>query len=372
MKIDGFEGVKLPLLFASTVGVGLPSVLLIPSYAARKPGLYRMILFLPVILMHLALPLVFSCDTEVVERASALFLFSWLANFRIIGLCLNRGPLTFQSWTPLQTLLVLYLPIFPRPPSQSQKKAGRLQDSSGTSTSLLIQWISKIALLSVVVLLLNDKRSNQDFKNLLYPWALYSFLGLLMDGPAAFFLSLVNIQILPTFDRPWLSSSLSDFWGRRWNITTSHTLRVIVYDPIAEGVLIKAEGDKHEKTLKKEDRTYGRLAGLLATFIASGIIHESIFVVLQSTGPLVCLKWLAFFSIQGPLMMFEWYLHKVAVKAGWQPRTLISRVVTISLLMLLAHLWFYPPCTVDSDLAERVVREVMSCLDRVLAWLYIR
>ncbi len=31
------------------------------------------------------------------------------------------------------------------------------------------------------------------------------------------------------------STSLADFWGRRWNITTSHVLRALVYDPIVEG-----------------------------------------------------------------------------------------------------------------------------------------
>lgn len=31
------------------------------------------------------------------------------------------------------------------------------------------------------------------------------------------------------------STSLTDFWGRRWNITTSSVLRTLIYDPIVEG-----------------------------------------------------------------------------------------------------------------------------------------
>lgn len=34
---------------------------------------------------------------------------------------------------------------------------------------------------------------------------------------------------------PLQSTSLSDFWALRWNVTTSHLLRAIIYDPIVEG-----------------------------------------------------------------------------------------------------------------------------------------
>lgn len=50
---------------------------------------------------------------------------------------------------------------------------------------------------------------------------LVGFLGLLMDGPAAFATSVLRLRIIPTFDQPWYSSSLADYWGRRWNISTS-------------------------------------------------------------------------------------------------------------------------------------------------------
>lgn len=63
------------------------------------------------------------------------------------------------------------------------------------------------------------------------------FLGIIMDGPASLLTSLVGLSIVPTFDQPWLSSSLADFWGRRWNVTTSSVLRTVVYDVVVEGTL---------------------------------------------------------------------------------------------------------------------------------------
>jgi len=91
--------------------------------------------------------------------------------------------------------------------------------------------------------------------------AMYCFLGALMDGSGSAMTGLLGLKLIPTFDQPWLvsdlspswygsdtlsmstyktrilaqSESVSDFWGRRWNITTSHMLRALIYDPIVEG-----------------------------------------------------------------------------------------------------------------------------------------
>jgi D-alanyl-lipoteichoic acid acyltransferase DltB (MBOAT superfamily) len=81
-------------------------------------------------------------------------------------------------------------------------------------------------------------------KHLAWSFGLVSFLGLLMDAPASLVTSLLGVRIIPTFDAPWLSSSLADFWGRRWNITTSAVLRTLVYDPIVEGARVRVVGER--------------------------------------------------------------------------------------------------------------------------------
>ena len=57
---------------------------------------------------------------------------------------------------------------------------------------------------------------------------LYAFLGLLMDGPASLASSLIGLKIAPHFDKPFLSSSVTDFWSRRWNLTAGNALRFLV------------------------------------------------------------------------------------------------------------------------------------------------
>jgi hypothetical protein len=43
---------------------------------------------------------------------------------------------------------------------------------------------------------------------------LASFISFLMNGPAAVLTSLAELDVVPPFDKPWMASSLADFWGR--------------------------------------------------------------------------------------------------------------------------------------------------------------
>lgn len=56
-----------------------------------------------------------------------------------------------------------------------------------------------------------------------------------MDGPAAVIGWLFAMPISPHFDAPYLSSSMSEFWSKRWNLTVGNTLRSLCYDPVHEG-----------------------------------------------------------------------------------------------------------------------------------------
>ncbi|GIL82886.1 hypothetical protein Vretifemale_11794 [Volvox reticuliferus] len=118
---------------------------------------------------------------------------------------------------------------------------GRLHDSAGCATSLATRWIAKIALLGFVVFLIIQFGDSMraPLRHYTYAFGLYAFVGFLMDGPGALVMEALGLQLIPTFDQPWMSSSLADFWGRRWNIPTASVLRTIAYDTIMDGSLIK-------------------------------------------------------------------------------------------------------------------------------------
>lgn len=78
------------------------------------------------------------------------------------------------------------------------------------------------------------------------------------------------------FDRPWLAKDLADFWGARWNQFIGRSLFHVVYKPWA--------------------RRLGPLAASFAAFVASGVLHEVLYV-LPAGGPV---GWyLLFFGLQG-------------------------------------------------------------------------
>ncbi|GFH33022.1 putative long-chain-alcohol O-fatty-acyltransferase 1, partial [Haematococcus lacustris] len=46
------------------------------------------------------------------------------------------------------------------------------------------------------------------------------------------------MPVAPAFNRPWMSESFADFWARRWNLSTTYMMRVMVYEPVMEGRLV--------------------------------------------------------------------------------------------------------------------------------------
>lgn len=70
-----------------------------------------------------------------------------------------------------------------------------------------------------------------------------------------FITSLCGLQLIPFMLNPiFESSSVSDFWGKRWNLVVHGLLKRGVYKPVRS--------------------KYSRLAASTATFIASGVFHE--------------------------------------------------------------------------------------------------
>jgi hypothetical protein len=41
-----------------------------------------------------------------------------------------------------------------------------------------------------------------------------------------------GIELEPAYNKPFLSSSLTDFWGKRWNLLISNLMRTAVYEPV--------------------------------------------------------------------------------------------------------------------------------------------
>ncbi|KAG2437101.1 hypothetical protein HYH02_011359 [Chlamydomonas schloesseri] len=205
-----------------------------------RPGGARLVLATPILALSVAGPWIFNGADEVLPRLSTLFIFSWLCTFKVLAFCVGRAPLR-EGMTVAQLAAIMMLPVFPKPENRAKEAPeGRLQDTAGSGAALASRWLAKLVLLGAVVWLLTGYGDDMPgaARHYLYAFGMYAFVGFLMDGPGAVTVEALGLQLVPTFDAPWLSTSLADFWGRRWNITTSSVLRTLVYDPLAEGRLV--------------------------------------------------------------------------------------------------------------------------------------
>jgi D-alanyl-lipoteichoic acid acyltransferase DltB (MBOAT superfamily) len=73
-----------------------------------------------------------------------------------------------------------------------------------------------------------------------------------------------SINAPQIMNAPILASSLSDFWGRRWNLAFRDVSHIYVFRPTA--------------------RRFGVTAGTMAAFLVSGIVHDLVISVGAGSG----------------------------------------------------------------------------------------
>jgi len=92
----------------------------------------------------------------------------------------------------------------------------------------------------------------------------------------------LGVDAEPLFRAPLAATSLTEFWGRRWNLAFSEMTSLAIYRPVSDAL--------------------GRGVGILAAFLTSGLLHEVAISlpVRQGFG-----MPLAYFALHGALVLFE-------------------------------------------------------------------
>ncbi|KAK6947005.1 Wax synthase domain [Dillenia turbinata] len=134
---------------------------------------------------------------------------------------------------------------------------------SHQKTKLPFKFGAKALLLSVLIGLF-DYRKYLHPKVVLafYSCMIFLFLEFFLVVPNSLVKYLIGLELEPTSDDPYLSTSLQDFWGRRWNLMVSNILRHTVYKPVRSFSATLIGG------------TWAPLAGVVAAFVVSGLMHE--------------------------------------------------------------------------------------------------
>jgi len=129
---------------------------------------------------------------------------------------------------------------------------------------------------------------------------------------------LAGVNVGPLFRAPVRSRSLTEFWGRRWNLAFSEMTAIGIYRPLAPRL--------------------GRPAATAVAFIGSGLLHElAISVPVKAGFGLPSL----YFALQGALMLIERALERAGSpvhRTAW-----IGRLWTLAWLVLPLPILFHRP-----------------------------
>ncbi|SPT15878.1 unnamed protein product [Triticum aestivum] len=293
------------------------------SSSLLRPGLPRLVALLPVLAFLAAAPLACTSSTNV--RGTAAFFLAWLGTFKVALLAAGRGPLD-PALPVLTFLFTALLPV---------KLRGAAAPAKAGKPVSLVSCAVKVAVIAVLLWLYQfSDRMHLYARLALYGVHMYCFFDLLLPCIAAAGGAL-GMEMEPQFDRPYLASSLRDFWGRRWNLMVSAILRPSVYDPVRARA--------------------GSPAGVLATFLVSGLMHEGMVYYLSLRRPDGGMT--AFFLLHGACCVAEGWCARRWAARGWpSPPRAVATVIVVVFVAGTAFWLFFPPLCKDGG-EEKLLEE---------------
>ncbi|XP_059664404.1 acyl-CoA--sterol O-acyltransferase 1-like [Cornus florida] len=266
----------------------------------------RLVAIFPIVGLFLYLPLNLS---SVNLGSTTNFFISWLADFKLLLFAYGKGPLSPNPPIPLSrfiTIACLPIKIQNHPSHQTTQKSHKSP----------LNYAIKIMLFSTLLRSYSYKQYyHPKFIMLLYCFHIYLSLDLMLAMVGALVRALARLELEPQFDDPYLSSSLQDFWGRRWNLMVTGILRPTVYDPV-RSISTRFIG-----------RKWSPLPAVLATFFLSGMMHELIFYNfgrVKPTWEVTC-----FFLLHGMCLAVE-----IVIKKAVDGKFRLPRIVSGPLVLV--------------------------------------
>ncbi|KAJ1701816.1 hypothetical protein LUZ63_001595 [Rhynchospora breviuscula] len=291
-----------------------------------RSGLPRFLSIVPVISILPIIPFTFSM---IHFRGISGFFLTWLCLFKLLLLSFGRGPLD-PSLPLISFISLATLPV----KLQEDSKPKQL---TILSPKLVISTAIRAALLSVLFSIYSFKEElNYYVLLLVYCVHIYLFLELVLST-SAITSQLLGMELEPQFNKPYFTTSLRDFCGRRWNLMVSAILRPSIYEPAKI--------------------YFGPLGGVLAVFLTSGLMHELMFYynnLRKPTGEVT-----AFFVLHGVCVVVEWWWAKY--QNWWCPPRVFATPLTLGFVAGTAFWLFFPPL-IRGRTDEKVLAEVAAMM----------
>ncbi|MCL7023327.1 hypothetical protein MKW94_018160 [Papaver nudicaule] len=295
-------------------------------------GFLKLFSVLPVISIFLYLPLYLSSPHL---GGNTAFFIAWLANFKLLLLSFDRGPL--YSNPSLSFINFISIACFPIKIKQKNP-----QTINTKSSLTYLNYAIKVILVALLLCVYDYKQYlHPNFILFLYCFHMYFMLEITLVIVAEMVQFLLGLELEPQFNEPYLSTSLQDFWGNRWNLMVTGILRSTIYEPIRP-ICTRIVGKR-----------MGLAVAILVTFLVSGIMHELMFFYHSRTWPTWEVMW--FFALHGLCLVAEIALKK-SLSDKLQLHPLVSRPMVVGFVMA-TGLWLFWPQLLKSGVDERAIKE---------------
>ncbi|KAL9319858.1 hypothetical protein ACSQ67_011697 [Phaseolus vulgaris] len=287
--------------------------------AARIPkGFFRLLSLIPILYILITFPFKISSPNLVGYTS---FFLVWLATFKLILFSFNQGPLALSPPNILHFISIASLPITPKqhPPTKPNTTTNRPK------------WLLPLkALIFAIIAAIyhNNQHLHPYFMLLLYCCHLYLGLEIVFAIVATPVRIIFGVEIESQFDEPYLSTSLQEFWGHRWNLIVSRILRPSIYDPV------------RRISTSFMDPSYAMLVAMFATFFVSGLMHELIYyyvIRVPPTWEVTC-----FFVLHGVCTVAEVATKKMVLRRRWRLHRRMSGILVMAFLVVTANWLFFP------------------------------
>ncbi|KAK3032458.1 hypothetical protein RJ639_037271 [Escallonia herrerae] len=284
-------------------------------------GKYRLLSLLPIFYLFTILPLYLS---SAFNTALITFFITWLANFKLLLFSFGHGPL---SWSKPKSLL-LFISIASLP---IKIKSDPSPQNQRSPKKVPLNLATEILVFGILTTIWYDFKERIHPKLLLVLYCVLVFLmiDILIAFSNAIVRALVGLELEPPSNEPYLSTSLQDFWGRRWNLMVTNILRHTVYKPVRSTLVAFVGNDPA-----------ALLAAVLATFLVSGLMHELLFYNVTRAAPSWEMTW--FFVIHGMCVAVE-AAAKRALAGRWRLPWFVAGPLTVGFVVATSFWLFFPP-----------------------------
>ncbi|XP_054819825.1 probable long-chain-alcohol O-fatty-acyltransferase 3 isoform X2 [Prosopis cineraria] len=288
------------------------------------------------ITVFLSLSYCFFIASRIPKGLIALFI-TWLSTLKLVLFAFDSGPL---SSPPARSLpIFILISCLPIKTGQNPKKTPKLP------LNLPIKTLLFLLLLPTV-----NHKQNLHPKLLLaiYCCLLYLLVDVVSGICNSVTKAVVGMELEMPSDEPYLSTSLQDFWGRRWNLMVTNVLRDAVYEP-ASSICGPILGPQRATML-----------GIVAAFVVSGLMHELIFYYVTREAP----TWevTRFFALHGLCVVGEFGVKKLLGQPNWGVCSAVYGPLTVAFVIGTAHWLFFSPL-VRNGADERAAKEFMNLLE---------